>query len=236
VLGGHQMAHRVMVFGSKDVVRRLQAAGMTGGALEFVATASAAQGLRALQAEQFDAIIVCLPARDTSPQQLCEQIRDVSQLPLVVLADEPDTDTIVEVLKWGADDCLSSSLSAREIVTHLRAQIRRATQYIPPAELPEQLQVGPLSMDIPRHLATLEGNPLRLTPKEFDLLAYLAQHTGRVVPREEIVTAVWGEQLCASSRSLDVHIGRLRRKIEADPYNPQLLITVPGVGYRLAAP
>jgi len=230
------MAFRVIVFGSKDTVHSLQAAGMTGGALQFIAAGPSAQGLQALQSEQLNAVILHLPTAETPPQQLCEQIRAVSSLPLVVVADEPDADMVVQVLKWGADECLSSSLSAREIVTHVRAQIRRATQYVPQAKPPEQLKVGLLAIDVPSHQATLQDKPLKLTPREFDLLAYLARHTGRVVPRQEIITEVWKEQLSPSSRSLDVHIGRLRGKIEPDPSNPQLLITVPGVGYRLVAP
>lgn len=229
------MARRVIVFGLEEGVRNLQAVGMTGGALSFVATSSDAQGLKSLKADEFDAIVVCLPPRDISLQQLCQQIRAVTNLPLVVLVAEPDPDTVVEVLKWGADECLSSSLSTREIVTHLRAQIRRATQYVAPAEPPEQLQAGALHMDIARHQATLGGQPLVLTPREFDILVYLARQVGRVVPRQEIIAAVWGDEMSATSRSLDVHVARLRHKIELDPHNPKLLTTVPGVGHCLQA-
>ena len=177
-----------------------------------------------------------LPGGDgSSPQELCEQLRATTNLPLVVLGEEPDVDTVVQVLGWGADECLDSSLSSREIVTHIRAQIRRATHYVSEGEPPQQLRVGALEIDIARHQATLQGEPLDLTPKEFDLLACLARHPGQVVPREEIIAAVWGDKLGPHSRSLDVHIGRLRRKIEPDPANPQMLITISGVGYTLQA-
>lgn len=229
------MALRVIVFGPEATVQSLQTAGMTGGALEFVAAGTPSQGLQTLRSEDFDGVVVGLPVADGSPQQLCEQIRAVSKLPMMVLAEEADADTVVQVLSWGADECLSAALSAREIVTHLRAQIRRATQYVPEAEPPEEVRVGSLYINVGRHVATLGDEPLDLTPKEFELLAYLARHPGRVMPREQIITEVWREELSPNSRSLDVHIGRLRRKIEADPQNPQRLITVPGVGYCLRA-
>ncbi len=227
------MALRVIVFGPEDIVQSLQAAGMTGGALRFVAADPSVAGLPRLQSEDFDGIVVCLPTVRTSPQQLCEQIRAVSKLPMVVLAEEADADTVVEVLAWGVDECLPANLSGREIVTHLRAQIRRATEYVPEALVPEEFQVGSLYINVPRHVATLGDESLDLTPKEFELLAYLARHPGRVMPREQIIADVWNEQLNAASRSLDVHIGRLRRKIETDPRNPKLLTTVAGVGYCL---
>lgn len=229
------MALRVMVFGSEEMVQDLQSAGMTGGAMEFVAAESPSVDRRRGPSAECDAIVVCLEATEAPPQELCEQLRATTNLPLVVLAEEPDVDTVVEVLGWGADECLDSSLSSREIVTHIRAQIRRATHYVSEGEPPEQLRVGSLEIDIARHQATLQGEPLDLTPKEFALLACLARYPGRVVPREEIIAAVWGDELGPHSRSLAVHIGRLRRKIEPDPANPQLLITMSGVGYTLQA-
>lgn len=206
---------------------------MTGGALRFVGTSSDSEGLEALKGDEFDAVVICLPTRDMSAQQLCAQLRAVTNQPVVVLAPEPDVDTIVAVLKWGADECLSLSLSTREMVTHLRAQMRRASEYARPTEQPEHLEVGPLHVDLARHQVALGERPIELTPKEFDILAYLAHHPGRVVPRAELVEAVWGQELSPTSRSLDVHVGRLRQKIESDPRNPELLATVPGVGYCL---
>ncbi len=203
--------------------------------MEFVAAQSPSVDRRRGLSAEFDAIIVCLEATEAPPQELCEQLRATTNLPLIVLAEEPDADTVVQVLGWGADECLDSSLSSREIVTHIRAQIRRATDYVSEGEPPEQLSVGSLEIDIARHQATLQGEPLHLTPKEFDLLACLARYPGRVVPREEIIAAVWGDTLDPDSRSLDVHIGRLRRKIEPEPANPQLLTTISGVGYTLQA-
>ncbi len=230
------MAQQVVVLASDEIAQHLEATGMVSGALSFVRVTSADEALAALQQQPADALLVELEVIADSAADLFSRLRADTQAPIVVLAAEPAVDTVVQVLGWGADECLSSALSAREILTHLRAQIRRATQYNQPAAETTQLTVGPLAIDLARHVVVLSGRAVQLTPREFDLLAYLAANAGRAVPREEIIAQVWRGEVSANSRSLDVHIGRLRSKIELNPQQPALLTTVAGVGYRLEAP
>ena len=229
------MAQQVVVLASDEIAQSLATTGMISGALSFACVESPDELLVALQ-EPVDALLIELEVMPGSAAELFSRLRADTQAPIVVLASEPEVDTVVQVLGWGADECLDSALSAREILTHLRAQIRRATQYgQPPAET-TKLTVGPLEIDVAYHSVVLSGRVVQITPREFDLLAYLAANAGRAVPREEIIEHVWRGEVSANSRSLDVHVGRLRRKIEADPQQPVLLTTVAGVGYRLEAP
>ncbi len=229
------MAQQVLVLASDELARSLASTGMAGGAVSLVCVQSADDLLAALQ-QPADALLIQLEVIAGRTDELLRQVRAEVQAPIVVLAAEPDVDTVVAVLEWGADECLPAELSAREIITHLRAQIRRATEYSHPLAETNELTIGPLQIDLARHRVTLGGQPVQLTPREFDLLAYLARHAGRVVPRAELIAQVWGAEISVSSRSLDVHIGRLRTKIESDPQQPTLLLTVAGVGYRLEAP
>ena len=230
------MAQQVLVLASDELAQSLVSTGMTGGALSFIRAASPGDLLAALQEQSADALLLELEVIPGSADELLGQLRADTRAPIVVLADDPDADTVVEVLDWGADECLEAALSAREILTHLRAQIRRATRYSQPAAQTTELTVGPLEIDLARHTVTMDDQAVALTPREFDLLAYLAANAGRAVPRPEIIEQVWGGEISANSRSLDVHIGRLRRKLEPNPQEPALLTTVAGVGYRLEAP
>ncbi len=230
------MTQQVLMLASDELAQSLVSVGMASGALSFICAGSPGDLLTALQEQPADAILLELETIPGPADELLGQLRADTRAPIMVLAEEPDVDTVVEVLGWGADECLDAALSVREILTHLRAQIRRATQYRQPAAEKTRLVAGPLEIDLTRHAVTMGDRAVALTPREFDLLAYLACNAGRVVPRQELVEQVWHGEINANSRSLDVHIGRLRTKIERDPQQPTLLVTVAGVGYRLDAP
>lgn len=230
------MAQSVLVLASDEFVQSLKATGMTGGALNFVRAPSAEDLLANVAEQPVAAILLHLEAISAKLADLVAQLRADTRAPIVVLADKPDADTVVKVLEGGADECLPAELSSREIITHLRAQIRRAIQYSEPTAETTELLVGPLRIDLARHTVSVDDRSLELPPREFDLLAYLAKNVGRAVPREEIVAQVWQGEISIDSRSLDVHIGRLRSKIESDPQAPTLINTVAGVGYRLDSP
>ena len=226
------MPQQVLVLGGKDLIESLQSAGMPGGALEFIQADSGQDLLQSLH-QSWDAVLIAWDAISGSPQELLTQITVEADVRIVVLAEQLDVDLVVNVLDWGADECLETQLSPREIVTHLRAQIRRATKYSQFAAEQAELSVGQLRVDLDRHAVTLDDETVELTPREFDLLAYMARNAGRAVPRAEIIEGVWAGEISANSRSLDVHVGRLRVKLEANPQQPTLISTVTGIGYRL---
>jgi len=208
------MAQQVIVLGDEELVESLKSAGMPGGAVGFTLVRSL-DDLLSSPDESWDALLVVWNWVSDPKDESFRSLTAQTDLPIVVLADQSDVDLVVDILDWGGDECLPMELSPREIVTHLRAQIRRATEYS------QSLVVA------------LNGEIVELTPREFDLLAYLARNAGRAVPRKEIIEQVWTGKISASSRSLDVHIGRLRAKLETDPQQPVLISTVTGVGYRL---
>jgi len=229
------MPQQVLVLGDQYIIESLQSAGMPGGAINFVQASSPQYLLESLH-QSWDAVLITWEAISGSQQELLTQITVQTDVPIVVVAEHLAVDLVVNVLDWGADECLEAQLSPREIVTHLRAQIRRATRYSQPPAQQVELSVGQLRVDVARHTVTLDDEAVELTPREFDLLAYLARNAGRAVPREEIIKQVWAGEISTDSRSLDVHIGRLRAKLEADPQQPTLISTVTGVGYRLEKP
>ena len=164
---------------------------------------------------------------------ICEHLRRQTSRPLIVSLLSQDEETIVSVLRAGADDCLPQTQSGAELVARLRAHLRRDREYATTIQ-PEPLQRGDLCVDPVRHEVQVAGQLVDLTPREFSLLECLAQTAGRVVPRSELLQRVWGYSNAMTTRTLDVHVGRLRQKIEQDPRVPRRLLTIPGVGYKLA--
>ncbi len=226
------MPQQVLVLGDEDLVKSLQSAGMPGGAIGFVQVRSLDSLLSSLDGS-WDALLVMWNQLSDPKDEAFRSLAAQTDLPIIVLVNHSDVDLVVGILDCGADECLETQLSPREIITHLRAQIRRATEYSRSVVEPTKLEVGPLRVDLARHTVALNDEIIELTPREFDLLAYLARNVGRAVPRREIIEQVWAGNISTSSRSLDVHIGRLRAKLEANPQDPVLLTTVTGVGYRL---
>jgi DNA-binding response OmpR family regulator len=150
---------------------------------------------------------------------------------LTAKADE--TDKIVG-LEIGADDYMTKPFSMREFLARVRAMFRRTKMVEPSsASKAESLKIGTLEIDMARHRASLAGAVLELSPKEFDLLAFLAKNKGLVFSREQLLEKVWGYEYAGNTRTVDVHIRWLRQKIEADPGHPRYLITIRGTGYKL---
>jgi len=226
------MPRQVLVLGDEDLVKSLQSAGMPGGAVVFTRVRSLDDLLSSLS-DSWDALLIAWDRVPNPPEESFRALAGQTDLPIVVLVGQPDVDLVVDILDWGGDECLPKELSPREIVTHLRAQIRRVTDYSQHLAEATRLEVGLLRVDLAKHTVTLDDEAVELTPREFDLLVYLVRNVGRAVPREEIVKQVWAGEISARSRSLDVHIGRLRTKLEDDSQHPALLSTVTGIGYRL---
>ena len=182
-----------------------------------------------------DAVLLDVMLPDGSGFDVCRELRRDSRVPIImVTARGEEADRIVG-LELGADDYVTKPFSAREVVARIRAVLRRAEDASArPAE--ETLEVGGLRIDTARRLASLNGRLLELSRKEFDVLALLAREAGRVVARERLLEEVWDTTWFGSTKTLDVHVSALRRKLGDDPGAPRYLHTVRGVGFRLAAP
>jgi DNA-binding response OmpR family regulator len=194
----------------------------------------AADGKSALQLfEQWtpDLVILDLMLPEISGWDLFSAFRRSRNLPVIMLTarvEEPDR---VAGLEMGADDYVTKPFSMRELVARVRTVLRRAAEETTP-DLTGTISGAGIVLDAERHEVVVDANPVELSPKEFDLLAYLMRHAGRVRARADILQAVWGESEYVDERTVDVHIRWLRKKIEQDPAQPERLVTVRGVGYK----
>ena len=181
-----------------------------------------------------DLVLLDLGLPDGSGFDVCRELRATSQVPIIILsARGEETDRVVG-LELGADDYVVKPFSAREVIARIRAVLRRAGTPETPAGGPVEL--GELRVDAARRAVTLAGEPLELSRKEFDLLALLVREAGNVVSRERLIDEVWDVNWFGSTKTLDVHVSGLRRKLGDSPATPRFLHTVRGVGFRFAAP
>ncbi len=162
--------------------------------------------------------------------EVCRQLRSRSQVPVIMLtAQDSEVDKVVG-LELGADDYVTKPFSSRELVARMRAVLRRGGD---PEELEAgALEAGPVRMDVDRHVVTVGGEPVQMPLKEFELLEMLLRNAGRVLTRMQLIDRVWGSDYVGDTKTLDVHVKRLRSKVEPDPAAPKHLVTVRGLGYK----
>ncbi len=162
--------------------------------------------------------------------EVCTQIRQESDVPIIMLTAKSDTEDVVRGLEAGADDYIAKPFKPAELLARVRARLRPRDEHNN-----EPIKIGDLLIDLAGHSVSRDGRPIALTPLEFDLLASLARQPGQVMTRESLLDSVWGYEKTVDSRLVNVHIQRLRSKIEQDPENPQIVLTVRGVGYKAAS-
>jgi two-component system response regulator RegX3 len=164
--------------------------------------------------------------------EVCRQIRQTSSVPVIMVsAKDTEVDKVVG-LELGADDYVTKPYSPRELVARIRAVLRRGSE---PDLVPVTVEAGGVRMDVERHIVTVAGREVRLPLKEFELLEMFLRNAGRVLTRGQLIDRVWGADYVGDTKTLDVHVKRLRAKIESDPANPQHLVTVRGLGYKYEA-
>jgi len=201
---------------------------------DVLTAADGAQALESARRGKPDLIILDLMLPGMSGYDICRILRQEMTVPILMLtAKDQEIDKVVG-LEVGADDYMTKPFSMRELLARLRAMLRRARMTVTaPVESAGPVRIDGLEIDIARHRASLRGSTIELTPKEFDLLAFLATNKGYVFSREHLLEKVWGYDYFGDTRTVDVHIRWLRRKIEDDPARPARLVTVRGVGYKL---
>jgi two-component system response regulator RegX3 len=180
-----------------------------------------------------DIVLLDVMLPGMSGTEVCKQLRSRGAVPVImVTARDSEIDKVVG-LELGADDYITKPYSTRELVARIRAVLRRGTEAEEAAS--PILQAGPVRMDVDRHVVNVHGQQTSLPLKEFDLLEYLIRNAGRVLTRGQLIDRVWGSDYVGDTKTLDVHVIRLRAKIEPDPAAPRYLITVRGLGYKLEA-
>ncbi len=225
---------RILVVEDEESISRPFAEALRRADFEPLVTPSAVAALELAASERPDLVVLDLALPDGDGRDVCRELRRRSDVPIVMLtARGTELDKIVG-LELGADDYVVKPFSAAEVISRIRAILRRSAPRRDAVEPP--LRVGELELDPAARIARLGGEQLDLSRKEFDLLAELMRHAGRVVRREELMEQVWDSNWFGSTKTLDVHIGWLRRKLGDEPARPSFIETVRGVGFRFAAP
>ena len=178
-----------------------------------------------------DIVLLDLMLPGMSGTEVCKLLRARSSVPVImVTARDSEIDKVVG-LELGADDYVTKPYSARELIARIRAVLRRGADADDAGD--RVLEAGPVRMDVERHIVTVDGLQVPMPLKEFELLAFLMRNRGRVLTRGQLIDRVWGADYVGDTKTLDVHVKRLRSKIEPDPANPVRLLTVRGLGYKL---
>jgi two-component system response regulator RegX3 len=220
---------RVLIIEDEESYRESLTYLLAKEGFEVISAADGATGLATFDRQGADIVLLDLMMPGMSGTEVCRQLRARGSVGIImVTARDTEIDKVVG-LELGADDYVTKPFSHRELVARIRAVLRRGQDI----EADEAvLQVGGVRMDTDRHELTVRGRPIQLALKEFELLELLLRNAGRVLTRGQLIDRVWGPDYVGDTKTLDVHVKRLRAKLEEDPANPVLLVTVRGLGYK----
>ncbi len=224
---------RVLVVDDEPQIQRFLHVALTAAGYEVVAAETGAQALRLAVTCAPDLIVLDLGLPDRDGKEVLRDIRTFSQTPVIILSARDRESEKIEALDLGADDYVEKPFGIGELTARLRTALRHKATEAHPAQ---RIEIDGVTMDFERRLVTRDGQPVKLTPKEYDLLAILFRNAGRVVTHRQILSSVWGPAHTEDTQYLRVFIGQLRGKIERDPTTPKIVTTEPGVGYRAAEP
>lgn len=198
---------------------------------EVVIAEDGPSALAAFHESGADVVLLDLMLPGMPGTEVCKQIRQSSQVPIIMLTAKDSEVDIVVGLELGADDYITKPYSSRELLARMRAVLRRVAQH--EVELDERvLEGGRVALDIDRHTVTVAGQQINMPLKEFELLELLMRNAGRVLTRGQLIDRVWGSDYFGDTKTLDVHVKRIRSRIEENPGEPVMLVTVRGLGYR----
>lgn len=221
------MPQKILVVDDDPAISEMLTIVLSAEGFDTVAVTDGALAVETAEREQPDLILLDLMLPGMNGIDICRAIRQDSAVPIIMLTAKTDTVDVVLGLESGADDYVNKPFKAKELVARIRARLRRTDD-----EPTETLEVGDLTIDVPGHTVKRGDEEISLTPLEFDLLLELARKPQQVFTREELLGKVWGYRHASDTRLVNVHVQRLRAKIEKDPENPQIVLTVRGVGYK----
>jgi two-component system, OmpR family, KDP operon response regulator KdpE len=224
----------VLIVEDEPQMRRFLRASLTSRGFNLVEACSANEGMALATSHNPEIVLLDLGLPDDDGIALTRRFREWSRVPIIVISARGREADKVEALDAGADDYLTKPFGLNELLARIRVALRH-TQQAGGAAVPV-LEIGPLRIDLSRREVTIDGREVRLTPIEYRLLALLAQNAGKVLTHRLILKEVWGPGHSEDTHYLRVYMAQLRRKVETDPAQPQLLRTEPGVGYRLRDP
>jgi len=227
------MSHgaRVLIVDDEPTIRRLLRTSLRSHDYEVVEAETGAEAVRLVQTEKPDVIVLDLGLPDMDGVDVIRAIRATSSVPIVVVTVRAGEREKVEALDLGADDYITKPFGINELLARLRTALRHRLQS---EGTPSAYQNDALGVDLVRRQVSVAGKNVHLSPKEYDLLAYLVRHAGKVVTHKQVLREVWGEAYGDEVQYLRVYVRQLRNKLEPDPGQPRFLLTEPGVGYRMA--
>jgi len=199
---------------------------------DVMVAAGGVTGLEMAKSARPDLVLLDLMLPELSGLDVCRQIRSSSDVPIIMLTAKDSEADKVSGLELGADDYMTKPFSMRELVARVRAHLRRASKTGLLAGSNEVLRGGPIELDIDAHVTRVDGGDVELRPKEFELLESLMRRKNRLAARHTLIDEVWGPSYFGDTKTLDVHIKRLREKLEPDPSKPRHIVTVRGLGYK----
>jgi two-component system KDP operon response regulator KdpE len=224
---------RILVVDDEPQIHRFLGPALNAAGYEPVRADTGRAALAEIAHKPPDAVVLDLGLPDLDGQEVLKRARDFYQGPIVILSARDREMEKIEALDAGADDYVEKPFRVGELLARLRVVMRR--QLRQQDEPPPVVYAGDLVIDLPRRLVTRAGDPVRLSPKEYDLLAKLAEADGKVLTHKELLVSIWGPAHAHDMQYLRVFIGQLRQKIEVDPAAPKLILTQPGIGYRFMA-
>ena len=232
-MSGHTSGKRILVVDDEAQIQRFLTPALIASGYEVLNALNGTDALKKAATEAPDAVVLDLGLPDMDGKDVIRQLRAWSDVPLIVLSARDRESEKIAALDLGADDYVEKPFGIGEFMARLRTALRRKAR----VEGEEtRVEIGTLVVDTLKRLVTKGGEVVRLTPKEYELLALLIRFAGRVVTHRQLLSGVWGPAHVEDTQYLRVFIGQLRAKIEPDPAQPSIVMTEPGVGYRLLAP
>ncbi len=223
---------RVLVVDDEAAIVRFLKPALEANSYDVEAVGTVAEAIKWIAARAPEIVLLDLGLPDGDGKDVIRQVRGWSAVPIVVLSARDREAEKIEALDLGADDFVNKPFGVGELLARMRAALRHQMQRN--SEIPV-LKTGGIEIDNIRHRVTRNGEEVKLTKKEFELLSFLARHAGKVVTHKQILAAVWGPAHTEDTQYLRVYIGQLRQKLEANPEDPKIILTEPGIGYRVAA-
>ena len=222
---------RVLVVDDEPAILRFLKPALEANDYEVTSAATLAEALKRIAKEPPDVVVLDLGLPDGDGKDVIRQVRQWSQVPIIVLSAREREAEKIEALDLGADDFVNKPFGVGELMAHLRTALRHRRQTQGEAAV---VRLGALEIDLPRRRVLRDGSEVKLTSREFDLLSSLARHPGKVMTHRQLLTAVWGPAQVEETQYLRVYVGHLRQKLEEHPDDPKIILTELGIGYRLA--
>jgi two-component system, OmpR family, response regulator RegX3 len=224
---------RILLVDDEQSIQTLLSYPLRKDGYEVVNATDGREALDRFSEQPFDLVVLDLMLPQLDGLEVCRRLRANSAVPIIMLTAKSEEIDKVVGLELGADDYITKPFSMRELVARVRAVLRRGGEFTD-GDLGAAAEAGGVRVDAERHEVTVRGRPTELPPKEFALLEFLVRNAGRVLTRDLLIDRIWGADYVGDTKTLDVHVKRLRGRVEEDPHEPRLLLTVRGVGYKFA--